>query len=141
MTLTIRSATLADTAQIVRLSRALYAVIRPGIEVEYQAVAVFAQQLMMRPDGLMLVAEQGGAVCGMLAASIEASPLSRQKVAVEHGWYCEARGGGLRLLRAYLEFAGTWGADLKRLTTPPDMAGRAGLRRMGFRPVELVWVA
>lgn len=132
----MREATRNDLPAIVRMTRALHGAADMRIPLDDGHVASFVTSLINRDDGLALVV--GEPPHGMLCASIERSPISPVRVAVEHGWHCP-RGGGVMLLRAYLAWArgrGAWGA---RLSTPGG-AGRDALRRLGFRPAETAWV-
>jgi len=132
----MRAATREDLPAIVRLTKALHVAADMRLPLDEGRVASFALSLVNRADGLALVT--GDPVDGMLCASIEASPISRARIAVEHGWHCTGS-GGVALLRGYLDWArrqGAWGA---RLSTPGG-TGHAALGRLGFRPAETAWL-
>lgn len=135
----IRAATRADVPSIVRLTEALHGAADMRLPLQAGRVASFAASLVNRDDALTLIA--GDPAHGMLCASIESSPLSEARLAVEHGWYCPA-GGGIPALRSYVEWAraqGAWGA---RLSTPGAASGRQvrAMKRLGFRAAETAWV-
>ena len=137
----MRTATASDIPAIVRLTRELHAVTDMRIPLDDGMVAAFAGSLINRDDALALVV--GEPVAGMLCASIERTPLSPVRLAVEHGWYCsrDARGAGRGLLDAYIAWAREQGAWGVRLSTPAaaPMSANA-LARRGFRAAETAWI-
>lgn len=131
----MRTATRSDVPAIVRLTKALHVAADMRLPLDEGCVASFAMSLINRDDALALVT--GDPVDGMLCASMERSPISRVRIAVEHGWHCQRNGVGL--LRSYLAWARTQGAWGARLSTPGG-AGHRALGRLGFRPAETAWI-
>jgi N-acetylglutamate synthase-like GNAT family acetyltransferase len=133
----IRPATLADIPHVVAMTHALAAHLPVAPPLDDAMIERFAGSLILRRDALALVDETDAVPTGMLFASIERSPLSPAPVAVEHGWYCERPGAGVRLLDRYLAWAREQGAWAVRMSTPPGALDIAVLlRRRGFQPSE-----
>lgn len=134
----IRRATAADIAAIVTLTGELHRAARIPGACEPDVVAGTLAALIQH--GLVLVVETDGIV-GFLAAERARTSVSRQWVAVEHGWYCRAPGWGLRLLAAYEAWARDTGCSLSRLSSPAGDERVAGiLTRSGYAAVETAWV-
>lgn len=138
----IRKATPADLPAILDMTARLHAVAGIVIPMHRTFTEGFVQALIAHADGLVLVAENDGAVVGMLIASIGTASISPAPVAVEHGWWVnpEARGVGGQLLARYEQWAREKGCFAIRMSTPPDAEGPALiLKRKGFTCSEIAW--
>jgi GNAT superfamily N-acetyltransferase len=96
-------------------------------------VAVFLE----RPDGVLLVSEDGGAVVGMIALVLYLHPFTGSRTVMEVVWWVEpeARGAGVRLLRAAETWAREQGAAYLQMVAPTDRVG-AFYERLGYAKVE-----
>ena len=134
----IRCATADVIAAMVTLTGELHHAARIPGSCEPDVVAGTLAALIQH--GLVLVVDVDGIV-GFLAAERARTSVSRQWVAVEHGWYCRTPGWGLRLLSAYEAWARDSGCSLSRLSSPAGDERVAGiLARSGYAAVETAWV-
>lgn len=127
----VRLAVPADIPRIVPMVEAL---------VEASGMPLAVDREWTAQSLLALIAGRNSAVWisdgGFLAGRVVRTLISPEPVAVEDGWYATDR-SGIRLLRAFEQWAGDMGATKIRLSTGqpgPDLA------RLGYRPVELAWV-
>lgn len=135
----IRPASGQDIPAIVEMVGALHRVTRQPIEAEPDAVRATLQRLILRPDGLLLVAEHDR-LTGFIAASIGYGAISSAPIAHEHGWWSERGGDGLRLLILYERWAQEQGCQFIRMSTPPHNQRAAKiLEKRGFFVSELAW--
>ncbi|WP_375599383.1 hypothetical protein [Devosia sp. Naph2] len=137
----IRPATTADIPAIVGMVERLHASIGSPLPMDAHVSARFLTMLIAAPRlGWVRVWDAGQGPSGFLAASITTASISMLPIAAEHGWWAEG-GGGLRLLRAYLDWAKEQGCFAARMSTPPhnDRAAEI-LERSGFLLAEQAWV-
>lgn len=130
LTLAVRLAVGADIPGIIDMVEALRAEIAGPIAVDRAWTGAQLARLIGADDGAVWVTPSG-----FLAAEIAPSMISPTRVAHEHGWWAQD-GQGMRLLRAYLEWAKTKGAEIVHLSTGtrgPD------LTRLGFVRAEQHW--
>lgn len=137
----IRPATTADIPAIVGMVERLHASIGSPLPMDAVVSARFLGMLIGAPRlGWVRVCDAGQGPTGFLAASITTASISMQPIAAEHGWWAEG-GGGLRLLRAYLDWAKEQGCFAARMSTPPHNDRAAAiLERSGFLLAEQAWV-
>jgi len=95
--------------------------------------------------GVMLVAEDGGDLVGMLCLHIDAATFTPEIIAGEVVWWVAPshRGGmcGVRLVRAGEQAAAERGATVSRMAvlgSSPDEAGEL-LQRLGYAPTETIY--
>ncbi|MES2533352.1 MAG: GNAT family N-acetyltransferase [Pseudomonadota bacterium] len=151
---TIRPATMDDIPQIVEMAKRFYpespypAIYGDMPEEQAAGLAIVAMQGFAESGivpGVMLVAEQGDALVGMLCVHIDPATFTPAVIAAELVWWVEPehRGGmtAVRLLRAGETCARTRGAtvfNMAALATSPDEA-RMILERMGYAPTHTVY--
>lgn len=100
----------------------------------------FVAGLLASPLGWVRVVDAGDGPTGFIAASIGTASVSMLPVAAEHGWWAE-QGGGLRLLKQYIEWGRERGCFAVRMSTPPHNERAALiLKRCGFALAEQAWV-
>lgn len=151
---TIRPATMDDVPAIVEMAKRFYPespypTIYGDMPAEQAAgLAIVAMQGMAEHGivpGVMLVAEHGGALVGMLCAHIDPATFTPAVIAAELVWWVEPehRGGmtAVRLLRAGEAAARERGADvfnMAALATSPEEAHQI-LQRMGYAPTHTIY--
>lgn len=135
-----RIATTEDIPAIVRMTERLRASVRSPLDVDPAVTARFVRGLLASPLAAVWVVDGPAGPTGFLAASVGTASISMAPIAVEHGWWAE-QGGGLRLLKAYLSWAGDVGCFAARMSTPPHNERAAAiLDRLGFGLAEQAWV-
>jgi len=139
----IRRATAADIPRLVEMGQ------RFRRESEYSAlladnpeqIAALCHQLVSHPSGGAFVAEKDGRVIGMIGYIVYNHLMSGEKVAGEVAWWVEpeARGDGLRLMRAAEDEARKAGAVQMQMIAPNERVG-ALYQRLGYRVMETTYV-
>jgi GNAT superfamily N-acetyltransferase len=136
----IREATEADVPAIVAMAeRFVSSTSYHGFMVlDPLKVAGLTARLIADPDGVCFVAEREGRPLGMLALHVFDHPMSTDRIASELVWWGEpdARGSGMRLLRAAERWATAHGATVLQMVAPTAAVGDL-YRRLGFAPVEI----
>ncbi len=137
--MTIRPAVLADVPTLVEmgghfLEQTAY---RDVIAHSPEQMAAMASHLVTNDMCTVLVAEQAGAIVGMLGLVAAPHFLSGEMSAGEVFWWMEpeARGAGLRLLKAAEQWARDKGATGLQMIAPDDRVG-AVYTRLGYRLIE-----
>lgn len=104
------------------------------------ALAALMAGLMAAPRGCVLVAERDGLVIGGICGVVHEHPMSGDTIASELGWWTnpDARGPGVRLLKAFEAWARTQGACALQMVAPNDHVG-AFYRRVGYAQVETLY--
>jgi GNAT superfamily N-acetyltransferase len=89
------------------------------------------------PDGVILVSGSDATITGMIAMLAYDHPFSGERMAFEVVWWVEpeARGDGVRLLRAAEDWAIEQGIGKMQMVAPNERVG-ALYERMGYLPVE-----
>ena len=136
----LRPATVEDIPAIVGMTAKLHASVGVVLPMQPEVTGAFLRMLLASPVGWVRVWDAGQGPTGFLAASITTASIAMLPVAAEHGWWAEG-GGGLRLLRAYLDWARQRGCFAARMSTPPNNERAAAiLDRSGFLLAEQAWV-
>jgi GNAT superfamily N-acetyltransferase len=93
--------------------------------------------LLGNPDGVVLVSEKGRVLTGMIGLLAYNHPFSGERTAFEVVWWVqpEARGDGVRLLKAAEEWAREQGIQKVQMVAPNERVG-ALYQRLGYVPVE-----
>lgn len=138
----IRAATAADVPALVAMGCRFLAETSYGARLRCDPVHMthFALALLQHHDGHIFVAEQDGHPVGMLAVQCFLHPYSGDRYAAELWWWVnpEARGHGLRLLRAAEVWAKAHGAVKLHMIAPTDTIGHLYARR-GYVPLETTY--
>lgn len=131
----IRIATLDDVMMAVDWVEYLCRAVDGQMAVNRPWTANVVANLIQSPEALVLIsgnADRGG----MLAASLQPTVINPAKVAMEHAWVANDR-SGMRLLRAFEEWAAEQGAVMVKMSTGavgPDLGG------LGYTMTEQNWV-
>lgn len=135
----IRRATPDDTGRLIEMGQRFVA------ETEYAGMIVARPErlaatisgVLANPDGVILVSDAEGVVSGMIAMLAYEHPYSGERMAFEVVWWVdpEARGCGVRLLKAAEQWARDHGAVAMQMVAPNEQVG-ALYRRLGYSPVE-----
>ena len=135
----IRRATPDDTGRLIEMGQRFVA------ETEYAGMIVVRPErlaatiagVLAHPDGVILVSDTEGGVSGMIAMLVYDHPYSGERMAFEVVWWVdpEARGGGVRLLKAAEQWARERGSIAMQMVAPNEQVG-ALYRRLGYSPVE-----
>lgn len=141
----IRRATLEDIPNLEPLAREFYE--------QSRFLGVFMQDLFSQLwTGLLesgtgviyLLMDDAGEITGTLGGVVYPEPYSGALVATEFFWFVQAgaRGGGLRLLRSFEEWARARGCAQLRMghlvDVMPEKLDRV-YRRLGFVPIEVAY--
>jgi GNAT superfamily N-acetyltransferase len=141
--MTIRPGTAEDLPAIVAMGRDFLAAspYAPHFAENQVQMQALATQLIAADTAAILVAEQDGAIVGMLG--IIASPhfISGEMTAGEVFWWVDPahRGGGVRLLRAAEAWAQARGAVAMQMIAPNDRVGEF-YERVGYQPIERTFI-
>ena len=96
------------------------------------------RQLGSSEATLLLVAEHGGQIVGMIAFAVYPHPFSGEIVGGEVFWWSERRGAGGALLEAAEMWARQRGAQILQMVAPTETVGRIYQKR-GYRLIESNW--
>lgn len=140
----IRLATLADVPALVAMGQRFLASTDYGAHVAASPAHLedLAKALLATDQGVIFVAEIGGAVVGFLALHAFPHPMSGELTANELVWWVnpEARGVGVALLRRGEAWAKAIGATCLQMVAPQAATDvRAFYERAGFVPVETMY--
>jgi hypothetical protein len=136
----IRTAKLRDMPELLRMAERF-------IETtEYRGLIAFNPEqvenlmgaLIQRPDALLIVADDGGALVGMIGFICYRHMVSAERVASEAFWWSEKPRVGLKLLRAAETWAEEQGAEIIQMIAPNGRVGEV-YRRSGYAPIETHW--
>lgn len=144
----IRPATETDIEAIVTMARHFIAFAPHASIAEYDDLDLMTATHACMQNGLVLVAEQEGAVVGMLFGVLTGIWFAPKTTwAVELAWWVqpEARGGtaGIRLVTAFQDWAREQGAKLVAMSSlhlDHDTRVSSVLERMGFSPSEHTYI-
>lgn len=135
----IRQATHADVPELTRMGQ------RFVEETEYsEVIAIDPERLSLsvihildNPDGTILVSGSDATPTGMIAMLAYEHPFSGERTAFEVVWWVspEARGDGVKLLKAAEEWARKQGIRKMQMVAPNDRVGQL-YSRLGYVPVE-----
>ena len=129
----IRPAAFADIPKIFGMAEELGRVTAIPVALDYPTTA--ARLAMIMEHGFVWVGSRA-----FLVGEIGYSPFGTERIAIEHGWYCERPGQGLALLRRFEAWAAEQGCSRIRMTTGETGPARQLLARLGYQPVETAWV-
>jgi len=136
----IRQATIEDMPRLVEMGRRFAAETeyRKIIEVKPERIEASVVSLMANPDGVFFVSGSDGSPTGMIAMLAYDHPFSGERTAFEVVWWVdpEARGDGVRLLRAAEGWAKEQGIHKVQMVAPNERVG-ALYQRLGYEPVEV----
>lgn len=139
MAITIRSASLVDLEALLSMGERFVAdtSYRDHLSLSMNAVSALASQLIGGPQSEIFVADAAGSPVGMLGAVVFTHPMSGQRTAGEMFWWVEPsfRGAGIGLLREFLRWGKSQGADVVQMVAPTEDIARI-YQRFGFAEVE-----
>lgn len=142
----IRRAETRDLGALIAMARRFDAASQYGTWDGFDggAVGEMLEAMLTDDASALFVAEAGaGEIVGAIGVSLLPSLKSRALIRMERFWWVEpeARGLGLALYRAADRWARAHGAEIHSLVSPAaDEAVARLYRRMGYVPVETVWV-
>lgn len=127
----IREAKESDVMQIVDWVEDLRAAVDGMMPVSRPWTAAMVAGLIQSPDASVFVSAGG-----FIAGSMQPTIINPARCAMEHGWFARDR-SGMRLLRAFEEWAAGQGAVMVKMST-----GAVGpdLGRLGYTMTEQNWV-
>lgn len=133
----IREATPADLVGLVAMGREFlhttaYAALIADNPAQMESLA---SSLIDADRGVVLVADHGGELTGMIGIIVTAHHLSAEPVAMEAFWWASTPGDGVRLLKASEAWARSHGAVAMQMVAPDERVG-ALYARMGYRLIE-----
>lgn len=128
----IREATRADVPKILEWGKAFHDAAQHPFGHDEEATRAFVDGLMESPLGVILTSETG-MIGGVLAPAYSAPSWT---MAVELFWWAEK--GGVKLLKAFEEWAENKGAQEVRMTSLTNLT-RADelLKRLDYAPIEI----
>lgn len=139
----IRTASKADIPRMVEMGRRFLAEspYRELLTENPDAMRQLGERIMDNPGGCILVSESNGQVTGMLGLIVYEHLISGETVGGEVFWWVdpEARGDGIRLLRAAEITAKERGAKHMQMISPNDRLGNLYMRR-GYKFMETTYV-
>lgn len=133
----IREATPVDVPRLVAMGREFlhttaYAAL---IADNPDQMSALASSLIDADRGVVLVADHGGELTGMIGVLVTAHHLSAEPVAMEAFWWASTPGDGVRLRRDAESWAQAHGAVAMQMVAPSEAVG-AMLERAGYALIE-----
>jgi RimJ/RimL family protein N-acetyltransferase len=136
---TIRPASDADLARVLELEEHFYRLTpyRDRLADNPAQRRAISEWLMTNDEATLLVIERNHLVVGMIGLFLFDHPLSAERLASELFWWVEpeARGIGVRLLRAAERWAADHGALRLQMIAPDPEVARL-YERLGYQEVE-----
>lgn len=138
----IRPAVLADVPRLVEMGHAFINSSQyDGRLADNPAqMAAMAAHLIESDQGLLLVADRGGALVGMIGVLRFDHHLSAEPIAGEVFWWVEPafRGCGVRLMKRAEQWAKAAGAVRMQMVSPAPQVGQM-YERLGYHPIEVAY--
>lgn len=135
----IRRATVEDTPRLLEMGQRFVAETdyRDLVVIDPKRLASTITGVLNSPDGVAFVSGTDATLTGMIALIAYDHLYSGERTAFEMVWWVdpEARGDGLRLLRAAEGWAREQGIRKMQMVAPNERVG-ALYRRLGYAPVE-----
>ncbi len=135
----IRRATLEDRARLIEMGQRFVAETPYAglITIDPERLAVTVGSLLENPHAAVFVSGSDATLTGMIALLAYDHPFSGERTAFEVVWWVEpeARGDGVRLLRAAEGWARDQGIKKMQMVAPDARVG-GFYQRMGYSPVE-----
>ncbi len=135
----IRRATIEDRDWLVQMGRRFvketdYAGL---ITINPERLSAAVVSILENPEGCVLVSTAAATPTGMIAMIAYDHPFSGERTAFEVVWWVEpeARGEGVKLLRAAEQWARDKGIKKMQMVAPNERVA-AFYQRMGYAPVE-----
>lgn len=136
----IRQATTEDSERIIEMGKRFVegTSYKEIISINPSRLEAAISHVIANPDGVVLVSGPETDPTGMIAMLTYDHPFSGARTAFEIVWWVdpEARGDGVRLLRAAEEWARSRGATAVQMVAPNERVG-SFYRRLGYAPVEM----
>ena len=135
----IRRATTDDVPRLIEMGQRFTqeTEYRGLVEVNPEKLADTLNAMLTSPVNAVFVSSAGGALTGLLLAVVYENPFSGDLTGSELAWWVEpeARGDGLRLLKAAEAWAIDAGATRMQMVAPNERVG-ALYKRLGYTPLE-----
>lgn len=135
----IRRATLADMPRLIEMGQrfASSSEYAGRVEVDPERVAYSVAGMLDNPMAVVLVSGSDATITGMLLAVLYEHPFSGKLTGSELAWWVEpeARGDGIRLLRAVETWAKDAGATRMQMVAPNERVA-ALYERLGYSALE-----
>ena len=135
----MRRATLEDLDALLEMARrfAVETEYRDVLDIKAENVEASIKSLMANPDSVCFISGNGTPT-GMIAMLAYDHPFSGERTAFEIVWWVnpEARGDGVKLLRAVEEWAKEQGIHKIQMVAPNERVGTL-YQRLGYKPVEV----
>lgn len=136
----IRQATVEDRERLAEMGRRFAAETeyRELVNVDPARIQATVDHMLSNPDGVVFVSGTDATTTGMIALLAYDHPFSGERTAFEVVWWVnpEARGDGVRLLRAAEGWALDRGIRKMQMVAPNERVG-ALYKRLGYAPVEI----
>ncbi len=134
----IRRATADDTGRLIEMGQRFVreTTYNGIIAIDPERMARVIAGILANPDGVLLVSG-ADKLTGMIGMVVYDHPFSGERTAFEIVWWVEpeARGDGVRLLRAAEDWATERGAVVMQMVAPTDRVAHLYIR-LGYAPVE-----
>lgn len=139
---TIRAATSGDIPRLVEMGRRFIAetAYRDLVVANPQRITQIIEEVMAAPDGIVLVSVSERGIVGMIGVLVYPHPFSGERTGFDLCWWVEpeARGHGVRLMRAAEAWAREHGATQMQMVAPnPRVEGL--YQRLGYRAIEVAY--
>lgn len=133
----IREATAIDVPRLVAMGCEFLhtTAYRDFLDDNPMQMATLADHLIGSDQGVVLVADHGGELTGMIGLLVAPHHLSAEPVAMEAFWWASTPGDGVRLLKASEDWARAQGAVAMQMVAPDERVG-ALYARMGYQLIE-----
>ena len=110
------------------------------LPVTADSLDTFVCAVLDNPKACLFVSDGPDGISGVIVGHVFTHPMSGEDVAAELAWWVnpEARGAGVRLLRAFEDWAEAMGARQVQMVAPTERVG-AFYERVGYAPVERLY--
>jgi GNAT superfamily N-acetyltransferase len=138
----IREATLADLPRLVEMgvrfiAQTAYAEL---VQADPERMQSIAEGVLEASNGTVFVSEHDGTITGMIGVLVYPHPFSNEPTGFDLFWWVEpeARGHGVRLMRAAEAWAKARGATKMQMVAPSPRVEEL-YARLGYRPIEVAY--
>lgn len=140
--MTIRPASVTDVPRLIEMGARFIAetAYRDLVSANPTRMTDIVSSVMDSPDGVVLVSETNAHVTGMIGVMVYAHPFSGERTGFDLFWWIdpEARGHGVRLMRAAEQWASDHGATKMQMVAPNPRVETL-YERLGYQAVEVAY--